>query len=107
MTAKTTLRVTLPNGHVITRTTARTYTHVVIAAVQNHFDWDADAVKGQSNGVVLGWCGSLALAHKLAAKESGVRIFRRGEEKYRNGRNVGTPTGPMLFEGVSIVPVDV
>lgn len=47
------LSVTLPDGTIATRTTARTYTHVIANQHYQTGDW-----------FVSTWCGSLKLAQK-------------------------------------------
>lgn len=51
MSTKATLTVTLPDGTVATRTTARTYTHAVITSADGYWG-------------VIAWCGRYDLAQK-------------------------------------------
>jgi len=56
------LTATLPDGGIATRTTHRTYTHVIASR------------KGDSKWRAEGWAGSITLAKKrLAAEQSDVR----------------------------------
>jgi hypothetical protein len=76
MTTKTkiTYYATLPDGYVIKRGTARSYSHVVAFrptfsakhAVGEHA-WEYEHHHGK--WCTAGWCGSFALAEKLAHKQ--------------------------------------
>lgn len=60
---KHTYEAVLPNNVRVTRTTARTYTHIVAGFIT---PW------GETKGAweVVGFCGSLALAHKSARQHT-------------------------------------
>ena len=59
--AKTrTLTATFPNGDEVTRTTARTYTHVVHIFATNE--------QGKRTSLALNWCGRPDLKDKAVAK---------------------------------------
>lgn len=65
-----TYRATLPNGEVITRTTKRIYTHVVVAKSE-------DAPRAEPTWGALGWCGREDLAVILARKNQTWRVRDR------------------------------
>jgi hypothetical protein len=58
MNSKHTYHCPLPDGTVITRTTARTYTHVLASFDGERWGWN-------------GWCGRLDLAHTQRRREEG------------------------------------
>ena len=69
---KTTCYVTLPDGQIFQRVTARHYSHAVavrptIPAELTEHAWERDHHHGKWG--VVGFCGSCLLAEKLAAKE--------------------------------------
>lgn len=57
-TKKSTLTAILPDGKVRTRTTARTYTHVIAIDLNDGEGWGA-----------IAWCGNLELAEKRLISE--------------------------------------
>ena len=68
--AKHTYEAKLPNGETVTRTTARTYTHVIVA---KHADWFFEYRKNSFGGLykdsvnnffAVTWCGRPDLADK-------------------------------------------
>lgn len=69
---KATYYATLPDGHVVERGTSRSYSHVVairpsIPAELTEHAWEREHHHGKWG--VAGFCGSIALAEKLAEKE--------------------------------------
>ena len=96
------------DGQTFTRTTERTYTHCVVARVVN--DWTMRgivAVEGETLGI-LGFCGSLALAQKLAAKQASFRFTTAADEakhRPRAGKRFPTGTGPVRYADVQVLPV--
>lgn len=72
MAGKTTYYVTLPDGDVFQRGTMRYYSHAVairpsIPAKLTEHAWEREHHHGKWG--IVGFCGSLVLAEKLAAKE--------------------------------------
>ena len=99
------------DGQTVTRTTERTYTHCVVARVVNCYDHSTRgivAVEGDRL-CILGFCGSLALAQKLAAKEASFRYTTAADEakhrQSRAGKRFPTGTGPVRYADVQVVPV--
>lgn len=68
---KRTLSVTLPDGTTATRTTARTYSHVVCAELRLNGEVTLTAPK---------WCGRPDLADKTAAQLSSCWLPRVGQD---------------------------
>jgi hypothetical protein len=58
--AKTTLTATLPTGEIVTRTTARTYTHIVVS--ETRYEDQEPRLEA------VEWAGRLDLAQKNQAK---------------------------------------
>lgn len=94
---KTKMTATTPLG-TFTRTTDRTYTHVVVSLVRQ--------VEGVITGrTVCEWCGSLDLAAKKAAANRGQR--RHQDSDYpKHGGKPRRATGELIFESAEIFPVD-
>jgi hypothetical protein len=110
MTTMKTTYTAIIDGQTFTRTTERTYTHCVVARVVNRYDFSTHgiaAVEGDALGV-LGFCGSLALAQKLAAKEASFRFTTAADEakhRPRAGKRFPTGTGSLRYADVQVVPV--
>jgi hypothetical protein len=72
-TGKAKLTVVTPVG-TFTRTTARTYTHIVVAGPYKA-EWLAYyGIAAKNEAGVLGWCGRLDLARKLAAANTAMHF---------------------------------
>ena len=73
---KTTLKHTAPDGKTYTRTTARPYTHVLVA----------DYVDGTQSGFVLSWTANPATAAKPYSTARWQRTFKNLRvEQINNG----------------------
>jgi hypothetical protein len=69
---KTTYYVTLPDGHVVQRTTARRYSHAVAVRptfTEKQENHAYECAHHHGRWGVVGFCGSPALADKLVHKE--------------------------------------
>lgn len=85
---KPTYSVDTPHG-IFTRTTKRAYTHVVTALATN------PTSKNNGLGVVVGWCGSLDLASKVARTADAALTGWKGSTEPRHrvyGEILITPT---------------
>lgn len=95
--SKTTRYIATIDGQTFTRTSARTYTHVVVAR---------DA-QGDTFGVV-GFCGRLDLAEKLAQQTRELRAVTGYDlSKGRLGRR-NAPVirnGPLVYRDVTMLPL--
>ncbi len=65
------LTATLPDGAIATRTTHRTYTHVIAGRLADHPNFE-----GNGDWVVLGWAGRRELAEKRLDAEKGAFTSR-------------------------------
>lgn len=89
--------VSLPDGTVVARTSASTYTHVVVA---RHNVGEIDVLS------ILGWCGSPDLARKLAAAAQGARFSTEADHNASRRGKRQSFTGGLLWSDVTVVAVD-
>lgn len=83
-------RAILPDGKEVTRTSARTYTHLVYVTSK----------EGKSH--VIGWSGSLVLAKKLASSALGMRKEKIVE---KNGKYQYVKTNEHIYVAAKIIPI--